>query len=202
MKLFGHPLSTATRKVLMTLEETKTSYEFVVIDFMKGEHKQEPHLSRQPFGQLPALDDDGFGLYESRAMIRYIDAKAGHPLSSTDLQTAAVMEQFMSVEVCNFNSNAMKFIYHHVFQRPQTPEMLEAAGVMVDKVYAVLDKQLTTSTFLTGDKLSLADIVYAPYIEYMAGTPAKDLLASHKHAAAWWNRVSERPSWQKAAGRA
>src|SRR5471030_2162939 len=109
MKLFGHPMSTCTRKVLFTLHETNTAYEMVVVDFAKGEHKQEPHLSRQPFGQIPAMDDDGFHLYESRAMARYIDGKAGGKLSSTDLKTRAVMEQFISIETSNFTPHAMKF---------------------------------------------------------------------------------------------
>jgi len=77
MKIFGHPASTCTRKVLMTLNETKTPFELVLVDFAKGEHKQPAHLARQPFGQVPALEDDRFELYESRAMSRYIDGKAG-----------------------------------------------------------------------------------------------------------------------------
>ena len=56
MKIFGHPMSTCTRKVLMTLAETSTPYDFVLVDFAKGEHKQAPHTQRQPFGQVPALE--------------------------------------------------------------------------------------------------------------------------------------------------
>jgi hypothetical protein len=52
IKVFGHPASTCTRKVLMTLAETNTPFELTTIDFAKGEHKQQPHLSRQPFGQI------------------------------------------------------------------------------------------------------------------------------------------------------
>src|SRR3954447_13375915 len=115
IKLFGHPASTCTRKVLFTLHETSTPYEFVVIDFAKGEHKQPAHLARQPFGQVPALDDDGFKMYEARAMARYIDAKAGGQLTPKDLQGRARMEQWISVETENFSSHAMKFIYHSLF---------------------------------------------------------------------------------------
>ncbi len=78
IKLFGHPMSTCTRKVLFTLNETNTPYEMEMVDITKGAHKSPEHVARQPFGQLPALDDDGFKMYESRAMARYIDEKAGH----------------------------------------------------------------------------------------------------------------------------
>src|SRR5579883_1276415 len=73
MKLYGHPISTCTRKVLFTAQEKGHKLELVVVDLAKGEHKSADHLSRQPFGQVPALDDGGFALYESRAIARYLD---------------------------------------------------------------------------------------------------------------------------------
>ena len=76
IKIFGHPLSTCTRKVLMTLAETGTPYELVTVDFATRDHKKPPHLNRQPFGQVPAIDDDGFAFYESRAICRYINERS------------------------------------------------------------------------------------------------------------------------------
>jgi len=201
MKIFGHPASTCTRKVLMTLHETDTPFELVVIDFAKGEHKQPAHLARQPFGQVPALDDDGFALYESRAMCRYINEKANGPLIPRDLRDRARMEQWISVETSNFTPHAMKFIYHSVFKREQTPETLEAAGAGLDNALDVLDAALAGKTWLTGDQFTLADICYAPYLEYVMGTPAKDVVAKYPHVVAWWNKISERPTWRKAVGR-
>src|SRR5689334_23326698 len=101
MKLFGHPMSTCTRKTLFTLHETATPFDFELVDFAKGEHKQPPHIERQPFGQVPALED-GFMLYESRAMMRYIDELAGGKLTPKDPKSHAMMEQWISVETSNF----------------------------------------------------------------------------------------------------
>ena len=111
MKLYGHPYSTCTRKILLTLAETNTPYELNVVDFAKGEHKQQPHLSRQPFGQVPAIEDDGFALYESRAIARYINQKVRGKLVPTDLFEHARMEQWISIETSNFSGPAMKFIF-------------------------------------------------------------------------------------------
>lgn len=201
MKLFGHPMSTCTRKTMFTLHETATPFDLTVVDFAKGEHKQEPHLSRQPFGQVPALDDDGFALYESRAMMRYIDDKAGHKLTPSDPKQRAVMEQWISVETSNFTPHVMKFIYHSIFGRPQAPEVLEAAGKGLGHACDVLEARLAKSPYLAGDQFTLADICYAPYIEYAMGSDAKDIILSRPHVAAWWGRVSERPAWLKAVGR-
>lgn len=201
IKLFGNPMSTCTRKVLTVLAETNTPYEMTVIDLGKGEHKQEPHLSRQPFGQVPTLDDDGFQLYESRAICRYLSAKHGDSLVPSDLKQRALMDQWQSVEQSNFSPAAMKFIYHYVFKRTQDDAALQSANQMLDTVYATIAKPLSTQSFLTGDTFTVADIGYMPYIEYMQATPAKATLEKHPAVLAWWQRVSERPSWRKATGR-
>jgi glutathione S-transferase len=202
MKIYGHPMSTCTRKVLMTLAETSTPYELQVVEFATGEHKQPPHLARQPFGQVPALQDGEFALYESRAICRYINDKAGANLLPRDLRERAKVEQWLSVETSNFTPHVMKFVLQHVFKYPQTPETITAAGEQTEKALAVMDKQLASSAFFAGDSFTLADVSFMPYVEYAILTPAKDLIAKHPHVTAWWSKVSERPTWRKAVGRA
>jgi len=202
MKLYGHPMSTCTRKVLMTLAETNTPHEFELVDFAKGEHKQPAHMARQPFGQVPALDDDGFGLYESRAICRYINDKASGQLVPRDLKERAMMEQWISVETSNFTAPVMKFVYQYTFHREQTPEVLATAATQLDHALGVMEKQLTSHPFIAGSTFSLADICFMPYVEYAMGTPAKEHITKHPHVLAWWNKVSEMPSWRKIAGRA
>jgi glutathione S-transferase len=202
IKIFGNPASTCTRKVLMTLAETNTPFELTTIDFAKAEHKQQPHLSRQPFGQIPAIDDDGFSFYESRAICRYINEKAGGKLAPSGLEGRALMEQWISIETANFAPHAMKFIAHDVFNHPQEPAVLEAAGKGVEAALTVMDVTLAKTPFLAGTDFGLADVVFMPYLEYGMATPVKEMLAKYPHANAWWNKVSERPTWHKTVGRA
>jgi glutathione S-transferase len=185
----------------MTAHETATPFDLVLVDFAKGEHKQPAHVARQPFGQVPSLDDDGFTMYESRAMARYIDGKAGGVLTPRDLQARARMEQWISIETSNFAPHAMKFIYHAIFKREQTPEVLKAAGAALDTAFGVLERALSDQPFLAGDSFSLAEICFAPYLEYLAVSPAANKLAEHPRVAAWWSTISDRPAWRKTAGR-
>jgi glutathione S-transferase len=202
LTIYGHPMSTCTRKVLTTLAENNTPHEFVMVDFAKGEHKQPAHLARQPFGQLPALSDDGFAMYESRAMCRYLNEKASGKLAPSDTKGRAAMEQWISVEGANFTPNAMTFIYHHVFHRPQDAAALATAGEKLDVTLGIMDAQLAKSPWFAGAEFSLADISFMPYVEYLMATPVKETLAKFPHVQAWWNKASERPSWRKVTGRA
>ncbi|HWU90587.1 MAG TPA: glutathione S-transferase N-terminal domain-containing protein [Kofleriaceae bacterium] len=202
MKIFGHPMSTCTRRVLATLVETNTPYELVLIDFAKGEHKQPAHVARQPFGKVPTLDDDGFTMYESRAMCRYINEKAGGKLVPSDIRGRAVMEQWISIEASYFMTPTMTFAFQHVFQRPQEPAKLEAAQKELDVTMPVLDAHLAKHAYFAGADFSLADISFMPYVDYGMMTPLKDSFDKYASFTAWWSRVSERPSWRKVTGRA
>lgn len=201
IKLYGNPFSTCTRKVLTTLAETKTPYEFTVVDFAKGEHKQQPHLSRQPFGQVPAIDDNGFALYESRAICRYLSEKADSALTPRNPQQRAKMEQWLSVETSNFTPHAMKFVYNYIFKRPQDAAVLESANANLDSCLKILSEALSENAYFVGDQFTLADVAFMPYVEYLMGTPAAATLEKHPAFIAWWSRVSERPSWKVATGK-
>jgi glutathione S-transferase len=195
-------MSTCTRKVLMTLAETNTPYELTVVDFAKNEHKQAPHLARQPFGQVPAIQDGDFELYESRAICRYINEKAQGPLVPRDLRDRARMEQWISIETSNFTGPIMKFVFKHIFQREQAAGVIETATEQLSTALGIMDKQLATHPFIAGSAFTLADVCFLPYFEYGMGTPAKDVITKHAHVTAWWNKVGERPTWRKIAGRA
>ncbi|MEY4582221.1 MAG: hypothetical protein RL701_6924 [Pseudomonadota bacterium] len=201
MKIYGHSQSTCTRKVLTTAIETQTPYELITVEFATGEHKQAEHLARQPFGQVPTIDDDGFKLYESRAIARYIADKQRSPLLGQNPKERALIEQWISIETSNFSAHVMKFIFHYAWKRTQTAEVLDNATKQLDTALKVMDARLAEAPYLGGNVFSLADICFMPYIEYAAATPIKDTIFAHKGVAAWWTRVSERPSWHKVAGR-
>jgi glutathione S-transferase len=206
MKLFGDPMSTCTRKVLTLLEEKGAKADFVLVSLMKGEHKQPAHTARQPFGLVPTIEDGDLRLFESRAILRYLDETVPGPsLTPKDPKGRALMEQWISVETSNFSPHAMTMIYQFVLG-PMTgtqPDMtkVDAARGPLSATSAILDKQLERGPYLLGEAFTLADICYMPYIEYVAQTPAKDAILSHPNVAAWWGRISERASWRKATGK-
>ncbi|TCD67245.1 hypothetical protein EIP91_000322, partial [Steccherinum ochraceum] len=85
LKLHGFVLSTCSLRVATVLKEFNVPFELVPVDITKGEQKSPAHVKIQPFGQIPYIDDDGFVLYESRAIARYIAAKYRNNVSGPAL---------------------------------------------------------------------------------------------------------------------
>ena len=120
LKIHGNPMSTCTNRVQTVCEELGITYELVVAAFAKGDHKAPAFLAVQPFGQVPYIDDDGFKLFESRAICRYLALKYGGVgtlvPSPADLQKTALFEQAACVELSNFDSFAAGLAFENVFK--------------------------------------------------------------------------------------
>ena len=205
MKLYGHPMSTCTRKVLTVLAEKGQQAEFVMVDLMKGEQKNAENVARQPFARVPAIEDDGFRLYESRAIMRYLDEKLpGTKLQPADAKDRALMDQWISVEHSYFSPSAMKIVFELVFHKMagKTPDMdiVKAGREGVERAFDVAEKTLAHQDYLGGKTFSLADIDWMPYVQYLFAAEQGDLVTSRPGIKAWWERVSSRPSWKKVAG--
>ena len=206
MKIYGHPLSTCTRKVLTILAEKGVTPDLEIVDFTKGEHKQDTHLAFQPFGQLPAIEDDGFVLYESRAIMRYLDEKLpGTSFTPKDAKKRALMEQWISVEMSNFTPAAMKVIFqrvfHPMFGKSVDEDVVAAGRADVAKVVAVMETQLGKTAYLVGEEPTLADLTFLPYVEYLFAANCGDLITSSPNVSRWWTAMGNRPSWKTVTGK-
>src|ERR1700730_4628733 len=92
----GIPGSPYVRAALLSLEEKGAPYRLAAMQF--GTLKQEAHLSRHPFGRVPAFEHDGWQLYETRAIMHYVDAAVPGPRLRPEAPRAfARMEQVMNV---------------------------------------------------------------------------------------------------------
>jgi len=191
--------STCTQRVLMSALENGAAFEIRTVDLRKGEHKQPAHLARQPFGQVPALDDAGFVVYESRAIARYINDTRGNKLVPSDPKARALMEQWASLEQGTLTPEISGIVGQRIFAPVfggKTDESKVAAHAEKAKQgLDVMDAHLARNSYLAGEQFTLADIFFMPYFAMCLQTPEATLLTSRPHIAAWWKRVSERPTW-------
>lgn len=203
MKVYGHPLSTCTRKVVMTLAEKGARFDFFAIDLFTGEQKRAAHLARHPFGVVPALDDDGFVLFESRAIQRYVDrALGGASLVPSDARACARMDQWLSVDQAYVAPHTRALAIERILKKHEgvAPDAaLEAAAESsLARAFDVLDRALADHAWLAGDAISLADLSLLPYVASLPMLGAAHLVERTPHLAAWFERASARPSWRVA----
>ncbi|KAG6839920.1 hypothetical protein C0991_010364 [Blastosporella zonata] len=170
LKLYGVAYATCTQRVATVLLEKQVPFEFITVDLANREHKSPAYLEKQPFGQIPYIDDDGFILYESRAICRYIATKwagKGTKLIPTDLKENALFEQAASNEQSNFDSSAAAAVYETVFKpyHGQTPDpaVFDALIKKLDAKLDVYDTILSKQKYVAGDELTLADLFHLPY---------------------------------------
>jgi glutathione S-transferase len=204
MDIYGHPWSINTRKVLMTLAEKNHEARLVPVLVPAGEQKLPAHLARHPFGKVPVLDDDGFVLYETSAITRYLDRKlSGPPLTPADAREAARFDQWISIADAYFIPHAHPLIVETLFRRylggPQDTRAIEAGREGMQLALDTIDRWLSNAPWLAGTSFSLADIHWMPYFEYLVQTGQGEHVTRREHLAAWWDRASSRATWQRVA---
>jgi len=207
------PGSPFSRAVLVTLEEKNTRYRLVPV--VPGTLRSPQHLSRHPFGRVPVLEHGDFRLYETQAILRYLDRVLPEPaLTPADPRRAARMDQLMNVNDWYLFNGVGSVIG---FQRIVGPRLLgltpdEAAiAAALPKARIVIDElagHLGAQPYFTGDTPTLADMLLAPQLDFLQQTPEwEPLTASHPNLGRWLARVTARPSfsattWSKVAAMA
>jgi glutathione S-transferase len=202
VKVYGVPGSPFMRAVMVGLEEKGAHYDLVPIS--GPETKQPEHMARHPFGRVPAFWHDGFELYETQAILRYVDAAfPGPALQPRDIKARARMDQLIGI--CDW------YLFPQVgvtiaFQRIVKPllmggapdeEIIAKAIPNAERCHAVIAGFLH-GPFLTGAEPSIADIMIACHMSMLAATPeCQAIMAKHPALRDWLARMEARPSLQK-----
>lgn len=197
----GIPGSPYTRVPMLALEEKGGAYKIAAI--APGQHKQPPYLALHPFGRVPVLEHDGWMLYETQAILRYLDVVFPEPrLQPKDTRQTARMNQLMGI--------ADWYVLPQVtgpitFQRNVAPRL----GIPVDEAklaaalpnaricIAEIERLMGDHQWLAADTITLADLMLAPQLSGFAQTPeGRDILQAHEKITGCLARMEARPSMQ------
>lgn len=199
--LYGPAYSTYVRTVRLALIEKNVAYKQVEVDFFKGETQEPAHLSRHPWGKVPAFEHDGFMLYETSAIIHYIDeAFPGPKLQPTELRKRARMNQVIGI-LDSYAYGAM--ITSIVIQRVVVPmtggtpdeAMIKAAIPRSEVSLKALEGLIGSQPYLAGDHFTLADCHAVPIFAYFTQTPeGQKLMPGFAQMSRWWKAMEARPS--------
>jgi len=196
------PGSPFGRAVLATLEEKGARYR---LEAMTPQQMRTPeHLARHPFGRMPILEHGDFRLYETQAILRYLDRVVPGPFHTpADPEAAARMDQLMNVNDWYLFPGAAAVIG---FQRVVGPKLLgaptdeAAVAAAVPKTQLAIDviaSELGAKSYLVGERATLADFMLAPQLAFLAVTPEwATLSAPHANLVRWLDRMNEHPGMQ------
>ncbi|UJR11441.1 hypothetical protein I4U23_015620 [Adineta vaga] len=205
--LYGLPLSPNTQRVLAVLIEKGLKYEFKKVNFMESEHKSRQYLEGlQPFGLFPVLiDDNGFRIYESRAICRYLEEKykgKGTELIPTkDLKTRYLFEQAVNIEAFNFDPAASGIIREKFVKKvlgrgePDESKIAQFREELASKLN-VYEKILSKQPYMAGQVYTLADLFHLPCAALLIKMGDGDLIEAKPNVKNWWEKISSRSSWK------
>ncbi len=199
--VFGAAYSVYVRTVRLTLAEKYVPYNLVEIDVFGEGGPPSDYFARHPFGRIPAFEHDGFQLYETDAIVRYIDeAFEGPSLIPDTSRSRAQMTQAMRILDCYAYPNMVWGVYFEQISAPREghetdPVKLDGAIRRSRTCLQALESLPDDGPFLVGPELCLADLLAAPMFDYFNLAPqGRHLLAEQSRLTSWWQRMRVRPS--------
>jgi glutathione S-transferase len=199
--VYGLAGSTYVWSTRLALAEKGVAHELVEVGF--GQHREEPHLSRHPFAKMPAFEHDGFALYETQAILRYIDEGFPvAPLQPTDLHQFSRMNQIIGiVDAYAWQAIAAGILVNRVLKpRLGLPVDEGAAAAALPRARLCISeiaRLMGEEPYLAGDRVSLADLMVIPLFYLFGKLPEGEApLAEHPNIRPWMRRMEERQSFQ------
>ena len=200
--VYGPAFSTYVWSARLALAEKGVTHELVDVPF--GAHREEPHLSRQPFAKIPAFEHDDFALYETQAIIRYVDERfAGAPLQPEDVHEWSRMNQVIGiVDAYAWPAIAGTILFNRVLV-PRflggTPDEAAIAAALprARLCLSEIERLMENHRFLASDFVSLADLMATPLLYFFSLVPdGREPMAEHPKLQNWLRQMETRQSFQ------
>ena len=195
--VYGIPGSPFLRSACLGLEEKGQPYRIERLADLRG----EAHRSLHPFGRMPIVDHGSFRLYETQAILRYVDALFPKPaLQPTQPRAIARMNQIIGINDWYLFPQAARIIVFNRIIGPallgMKPDETAIAAAVPDARLCLgeLDRLLDGQPFLAGEQLTLADLMLAPQVYYLAATPEGAAILKETALLSWLGRMNARPS--------
>lgn len=201
--LFGADYSVYVRSARLALEEKGVPYELRPVDVFAPGGPPQGYLALQPFGKIPALKHGGFALYETAAILRYIDeAFDGPALQPAAAEDRARMTQILSIlDTCAYRTLVWDIYVERVVKTggggPADEVRISSALGPARKVIAALEDLTAAAPFLLGDRPTLADCHAAPMLNlFQKAEEGVTLLKAAPKLSAWLETVRARESFR------
>jgi glutathione S-transferase len=193
--LYGADYSVYVRIARLALEEKGVDYELVPLDIFAPEGIPAWYLELHPFGRIPAFEHDGFRLFETGAITRYVDeAFDGPALQSADAHGRAKMNQIIGMlDAYGYRAMVWDVAVERLEKMPPDEALIAGGLRRAETVLKVLTSLKARGPWLLSEQLTLADLHAAPIIAYFLKVEeGRDLLARFAEMRDWYARIAER----------
>ncbi len=198
LKIWGRTNSVNVKKVLWAAEELGLPYQRIDAGLHFGVNDTPEYRRMNPTGLVPTIDDDGFVLWESHTIVRYLAAKHGlGALCPADLRKRADAERWMDW-THSFSREFQRPLFWPLVRTPPEKRDLKAIEEARRKCAALLaipDFVLSERRYLAGDDFTMGDIPLGCHVQLWMRLPIER--PEHRPLKAWFDRLCERPAFRK-----
>lgn len=199
IKLWGRLSSINVQKVLWALEELGLAYERIDAGGAFGINDTPEYRAMNPNGLVPTIDDDGFVLWESNAIVRYLAAKSGEgPLWPADPARRASADRWMDWQNTEF-SPSMRDVFVHLVRTPaerRDPDAIARSLQAGERFAGIADRHLAERAYVAGDEFSVGDIAVGAAVHRWLNLPIEK--QARPHLEHWYSGIRVRPAAAKA----
>jgi glutathione S-transferase len=203
MRLYYHPLSSNSRRVLVTAIHLETKLDLVVVNLLKGEQRSPEYLRLNPNGKVPLLDDDGFHLWESHVIMQYLaDKTQGQTIYPQEIRARADVNRWLFWSAYHFTPAVGLISRERVSKKmaggsgDPDPVEIERGEALFAIAARILDAHLAGRQWIAQDRLSLADLAIASPLMHSAA--AQLPITGCGNVQAWFSRIQALDAWKRA----
>lgn len=203
LKLYAFPPSPRAFKVLLAANQLGVPYEFHLVDLAKGDQRAPGFVALNPNGRMPVLDDDGFVLWESNAIVEYLASKAG--VLPKDARERLAVTKWLYWESNHWDPICAVYVFERLvkpfFGLGETSEAeIAKAATTFERLAGVLNGQLEKHRYVTGDALTIADLAISSSL--CVADRVNYPLENYRAIQRWHADLKTLPAWTRTASMA
>ncbi len=197
LKVYGRPNSVNVQKVMWMVGELGLDHERMDVGGVFGQNDQDWFLALNPMGRVPVIDDDGYVLWESHAIIRYLARRHDSVLYPGDAKARGDVDKWLDWHI-GFQQPAIFGAFWGLIRTAEADRdmaAIQASAAESAKLYGIVDGHLQGRNFMAGDQLSLADIPIGAMTYRWYGLEVEH--PDYPALRAWYDRLTQRRAFQE-----
>ncbi|VAW18835.1 hypothetical protein MNBD_BACTEROID05-1212 [hydrothermal vent metagenome] len=199
LKVYGADLSSPANKVRFVANFLEMDYEYIRISLKNGEHKKEDYLKIHPAGKIPSIDDEGFTLFESDTICKYLASREKSSLYPTDIKQRAIVDQWVDFSTIHIGVAMGKVLFNKVFAPivgvPVDEQSMNDGYMFLSRYLPVLEGVLGKNKYLASGCLSLADMTLLATLDPLEVSGVE--FDTYKNICQWRNSLKKESFYTK-----